>query len=71
MRTWIAGIAMTVSVGLLAPTSGHPSQGTSGFSFSPQDRAEIELLSARHALALGTYAAATYAGLFASPDGSK
>lgn len=38
-------------------------------ALSAADREEIELLSARYALALGTCAAEKYAALFAPPDG--
>jgi hypothetical protein len=60
MRTWSPFIAMTVSLGFLAPAGAQTSrQNTTGSQLTAQDRAEIELSSARYALALGTCAADT------------
>jgi hypothetical protein len=70
MSIWNLGIAATLSLGLLATSGAQAGQeGATALRLTVQDRAEIELLSARYALALGMCAADTYAGLFSAPGG--
>ena len=65
-----AMLALTLTVTIAPLASPQTRQATTGAAtLTTQDRAEIELLSARYSLALGSCDAKTWPALFVSPDG--
>ena len=62
-------LTAVLTVSLVALASAQNRSGSSGATLTAEDRAEIELLSARYALALGTCNVKAWPELFAMPDG--
>jgi SnoaL-like domain len=65
-----AMLALTLTVTIAPLASPQTKQATTGAAtITTHDRAEIELLSARYSLALGSCDAKTWPALFVAPDG--
>jgi hypothetical protein len=62
-------LILTLSIAVVQPASPQTKSASTAPTLTTHDRAEIELLSARYSLALGSCDAKTWPALFAAPDG--